>query len=491
MLIRQTILYLPAQLLGPLIQFGTVAAWTHWLSPTEYGVVTLIVAAQELIFLGTVFWWTHYTMRYLGSFETPADQARFHGTESFVLAASALLQASSAGLVVILMDAAFTSGFMIATVVFIVTRSMLVHLADRARAAGRISPYTVAKVGSAALGLAFSYLAVRLIEPTATTVLGGLALAQILSIGLLWVQLGLGLSVRPARIDGAILRLAATYGLPLLASGVIGWVGINGLRPLVDWAAGTEAVGLLAVGWGLGQSLVSVVALMVTTAAYPLAVKHMTAGAPEMAIDQLTANGAILWGVLAPTFVGALILTVPLVELTIGTQFQPMTKVVLPLAIAAASIRNMRAHFADQIFMLMARPRPLLAVNAVEATATLVLAYAGLRVGGLAGACIGCLAANALGLTLSLTLGRVKLGLRLPVGAGLRIAVAALAMGLVVLLAEAEASVWSVMLTIVEGGIAYGTALALLFWRELRELRASYGKPGPLADAGRLSREAS
>lgn len=473
-LIRHTILYLPAQLLGPLILFGTVAAWTHWLPPTDYGVVALIVAAQDLIFLGTVFWWTHYTMRYLGHFNTTDERSRFDATELVVLAGSGLLQAAAAVLAVVLMNATFTFGFIVAAIVFIVTRSVLVHLGERARSAGQIFPYTLAKVGSAVLGLGLTYLGVHLIEATATVVLGGLALAQIVSLGILWVQLKMGQSVRLAQIDSAILRSAASYGLPLLVSGVIGWVGINGLRPLIDWVAGAEAVGLLAVGWGLGQSLVSVVALTVTTAAYPLAVKHMSAGAPERALDQLAMNGVILWGVLAPTFVGAVILTKPLVELTIGAQYQETTLVVLPLAIAAATIRNMRAHFADQIFMLMARPRPLLVVNVVEALATLIFAYYGFRIGGLPGACAGCLAANALGLMLSIALGTVKLALRLPISAGLRIAVAALAMGYSVSLIDPEASLWTVMIIITSGCISYLTALIFLFWQELNFLQQSY-----------------
>ena len=44
MLIYQTLLYLPAQLLGPAVQFLAAVAWTHWLSPSEYGVVALVIA---------------------------------------------------------------------------------------------------------------------------------------------------------------------------------------------------------------------------------------------------------------------------------------------------------------------------------------------------------------------------------------------------------------------------------------------------------------
>ena len=69
MLIRQTILYLPAQLLGPLFQFIAAVVWTHWLVPDAYGVLAFVIAAQELAFALCLSWWSHYTMRYLGTFE--------------------------------------------------------------------------------------------------------------------------------------------------------------------------------------------------------------------------------------------------------------------------------------------------------------------------------------------------------------------------------------------------------------------------------------
>ena len=45
-LLRNTLFYLPAQFLGPLVQFAVVVIWTHLLDPAAFGVVTFVVAAQ-------------------------------------------------------------------------------------------------------------------------------------------------------------------------------------------------------------------------------------------------------------------------------------------------------------------------------------------------------------------------------------------------------------------------------------------------------------
>ena len=85
MLFRQTILYLPAQVLGPLVQFISVVLWTHFLSPEEMGVFALITAAQEFTYIGTLFWFTLYTMRYFDKSAAPAEQQTYLNTESGVL----------------------------------------------------------------------------------------------------------------------------------------------------------------------------------------------------------------------------------------------------------------------------------------------------------------------------------------------------------------------------------------------------------------------
>jgi len=55
-----------------------------------------------------------------------------------------------------------------------------------------------------------------------------------------------------------------------------------------------------------------------------------------------------------------------------------MTRTVLPLAAAAAAVRNLRVHLADQIFLLLERPGFLVTLNAGETVATVLLCAAGL-----------------------------------------------------------------------------------------------------------------
>ena len=57
-LIHHTVLYIPAQLIPPLVQFATLIAWTHLLDPTGFGIATFVIAAQEFTSLVGITWWS-------------------------------------------------------------------------------------------------------------------------------------------------------------------------------------------------------------------------------------------------------------------------------------------------------------------------------------------------------------------------------------------------------------------------------------------------
>ena len=50
-LILHTLLYMPAQIIGPLVQFAAILVFTHWLAPGPYGVLTYVMASQDFVFV--------------------------------------------------------------------------------------------------------------------------------------------------------------------------------------------------------------------------------------------------------------------------------------------------------------------------------------------------------------------------------------------------------------------------------------------------------
>lgn len=461
MLIRHTLLYMPAQLIAPLFQFIAAVAWTHWLAPEAYGVLAFILAAQELAFVFCLSWWTHATLRYSGEAREGLTQRRYLLTENSILAVTSVLQGVVILATLALTSIAVTPGLAAATIAFTVSRSLNAHLGDRARAAGAIGAYTAGQLAGPVLGLVLSALFLLAWPASATLILTGFAIAQILGLMAQWVAMRLGLRV--GLIDRALFMQAFRFGIPLVISGVIGWISVNGIRVIVEQMQGVEAVGLISVGWGLGQRVASVGAMLVTAAAFPLAVKALRAGRRAEALDQLSRNGILLFGLLAPMAAGVTLMTRPLVEVMVAGPFQAMTIAILPVAVAAGALRNMRVHFLDQVFILLESTPSLMIVNSVEALSVVVLTIIGIYHGGPVYGAVGCLAGIAVGTALCGAMAVVRFSLRLPWAHFARIVLAVAAMVAVLQWADLlRFGIAGMTAEVVVGALVYGVVLAAL-----------------------------
>ncbi|GJD54315.1 lipopolysaccharide biosynthesis protein [Methylobacterium dankookense] len=470
MLLSRTLLYLPAQLIGPLAQFAAVVVWTHLMPPAAYGTVALILAMQELVFQLCLAWWSSYVLRYAAAAASPEEKQRQGAHENAVLLGSASLQLAVTVALLAIGDSPLTPGLVAAAVGYTISRSLTMHMAERARSAQAIGLYTAAQTVGPVLGLGIA-IGFVVWTPTAAAALAGFALAQIVVLPVLW------LAVVPSRaisLDRAVLRRAFFFSAPLLAAGAVGWFTVNGIRVIVEQFEGAAAVGLLSVGWGLGQRLMSVAAMLVTAAAFPIAVERMERFGPEAAYAQVSRNSLLLLAILVPSTVGVIWLTPPLVDLLIGAEFREATRVLLPIATVAAAVRNLRVHCVDQVFLLLGRTGFLLGVNLAEAAATLAGCAAGLAWGGLPGACLGCLAGSALGFVICFA-GAWRQGLRFTLLPLLKIAAAtALMVGALALAPHLQGQLGAKLrlaLTIAGSGGLYLAALALLFreyWPKLR-----------------------
>jgi O-antigen/teichoic acid export membrane protein len=460
MLLKRTLLYLPAQLLAPLFQFIAAVVWTHWFAPAAYGTLTLIMATQELVFLVCLSWWSHYTMRHLESFGAGEARARFERAERRVLALSVLGQALLTLALLAGFGLALTPALVLASVAFMVTRSLAAHLADRARAEHRIGAYTHLQLWGSVGGFLLAHGLVVLVRPEPWLALAGFAVAQMIGLVIGWAMLRGGATASSGTRQ--MLREAARYGLPLLASGALAWASANGVRLIVEETVGLQALGLMAVGWGLGQRVISVVAMLLTAAAYPLALARLNAGDRDGAMEQIARNGALLFGLLAPAAAGMVAVAPVLTQLVVAPEYHAVTYAVLPVAVLYGAIRNLRVHYADQVFLLALASPQLLVINAIETVLTLAGAIVGVLLGGAVGACIGCLGGAIAGALVGFCWGALAHGLRFhwaPLAAS---AVAALLLAVGVSHLPVQATPAGLAAQVALGVAIYGAAMLLL-----------------------------
>jgi len=472
MLLRQTLLYLPAQIIGPLFQLVAMIVWTHVVDEHTLGVITLVTATHELLQIGFLAWWSQYALRFFGRYQDTHSADRFYRTENTILLASVLLQSAiMVGVLLLVIAPDAKTWLLVATIAYVITRSLNLYIGERARVRQQIGVYSIQQIVGPAIGFVIGLVFIRMFGQSPEWPLAGYAVAQLVAALVVLPVIGHGRRFWP--VDREIVDHALRYGIPLIIGGALGWVGLNASRFIVNNLQGVAAAGLFAVGYGLGQRAAAVAAMLVTAAAFPLAVRSMEQGGSKAAMRQLADNSALLIAILAPSILGIFMLRGEIVHLLIAVPFQQVTLAVLPLSVLAGSIRNLRAHFGDQVFLLHSRTRLMIIVASIDALVTVISSVICIKYWGLVGAAGATVIAAAAAAAVSFSIGFVKFGLTLPVSHLLRIGGAAIAMAAMLgQFSEARSSL-VLAIHIAAGAAIYLAVLGVLYARTLNRMRQS------------------
>ena len=247
MLLKHTLLYLPAQFVGPLFQLLAMIVWTHVVDEHTLGVITLITATHELLQIGFLAWWSQYALRFLGRYQDASDALRFYRTENAVLLVSVVLQSAAViGILLLVIAPTAKTGLLLAAVAYVMTRSLNVYIGERARAQQQIRVYTIQQVFGPSVGFVAGLVLIRLFGQSAEWPLAGYAAAQLAAALIVMPTLRRGYRLWP--IDREIVVHALRYGIPLIVGGALGWVGLNASRFIVNEMSGVAAAGTVRGG---------------------------------------------------------------------------------------------------------------------------------------------------------------------------------------------------------------------------------------------------
>lgn len=470
MLLRHTLLYMPAQVVGPLFQLIAMIVWTHVVSEHTLGIITLVTATHELLQIGFLAWWSQYALRFFGRFQNGEEAQRFYRAENIVLLISVIIQSVAIiGILVMVIAPDAKTGLLAATVAYVITRSLNLYIGERARVQQQIGIYSVQQTVGPSIGFIIGLIMIRTLGQDPEWPLLGYAVAQLFATLVVLPRIKHGWRLWP--VDRSIIDHALRYGVPIIIGGALGWVGLNASRFIVNDLLGVAAAGLFAVGYGLGQRAAAVAAMLVTAAAFPIAVKRMEDSGSKAAMRQLSDNSALLVAILAPSIVGIFMLRAEIVHLLIAAPFQQVTLAVLPLSVLAGAIRNLRAHFGDQVFLLHSRTRLLMVVASIDAAITIVLSFVCIWHWGIVGGAVATVIAASAAAIVSFAIGFKLFGLTLPTSHLIRITIAAMTMGIVLNALPDAANFVSLAAHIAAGAATYMVAMALLYTPSIFRLR--------------------
>lgn len=466
MLLRSTALYLPANLLGPLLQLGTIIALSHWLAPSALGLYALVIAVQDLAQIATLSWWSQYVLRFLDGHETDL-RARQDRTEMSLLLATGAVQATLIaaslwlfgweGWSLDLMGAAASAGAL---------RAMLTHAAVRARATQRIALHSLAQLGGPGLSLVFSLAAFATIEASVTAAFWGVALAHALLLPIVLLRLNYRCSLSGLRVDDAILQQGLHYGLFTTAGAALAWVTLQSTRFIIDFTLGATAVGLVFVGWGIGQRIATQIGVLATTAVFPLAAQRAREDSVAAGLSVMVSAAPVLLGLLIPAVIGVAYVAEPLATLVAPETYRAVTAQILPLATLTGAIRVFRNHFLDEMLQLDERNRTMALLDLGEAVLTVLFCLVGAWAGGIWGALLGCLLATSCATVLALLITGRLYGAPIPLRDLRTIAAASCTMVVTLELTVDGAGIGVLATRIALGALAY-LAICLILDRRL------------------------
>ncbi len=461
-LFRQTLLYLPAQVVGPFSQMAAAFIWTHWMTPEALGAYAIIIAVQELTYLLVLSWWSSYVQRFVTTHDGADESLSLDRMEASIqllagVAQTVLVIAALA----IAFDYMISTELVVATVAFTLTRNLTTHFAWRARARFETMAFTLLQAMGPTLGLAFGLVSVSMIAATPSMLLWSYVAAQ--ALGLVIAIPLMRFDLRTPRIDWRLFERAWEYGAPLLLAAVLAWISVQGIRFIIEYEQGAAAVGLVTVGWWLGLRLTAFSALLVTGASFNVAVERVRETGDESALPQFATNGALLLAILVPSVIGAFLLNKDIVWALVAEPYREITTAILPMSILAGALHAFRDHGSDQPFLVFARTKLAALSTGLEAVLTVLMCWAGLRIDGVYGAVAGCVVAAAIATVFSFALARMLFGYYLRWSDIWRIAIATLAMAAVQSLMPDASSLARLVIEIAVCALVYFAVMGLLY----------------------------
>lgn len=403
MLLRHTLYYLLSRGVPGIVGFLAIAAYTRLLEPAQFGLYSLMLTLVG--FCDVVF---YQWLRMVLGRNYPAQRA---DPEDFLAGISSLFFLTTAFIGAALLVLAFVyehtliRQFAVVAFVMLVAQAAFDLVLDLSRAMLNPRLYGILLGSKSILALAAgSLLAVSGIGAEAPIL--GLTFGYALAI----IIFGRPLiaSLRPGKISKTNVSAYLRYGMPLSASFALSWIISGSDRVILTWLIDETATGLYASGYDLGFQMLTLVLVVVNTAAYPLVVSALERKGEDAARQQLQQNGEAL---LSLAFAGSACLIIvgsPLIELALAPQYREGAKSIFLLVVISAGLAGVKSYYFDIAFQLARATHYQVVSVGAAAMVNIILNFILIPRFGIEGAAWATLLAYASALVISVLTGRSR-----------------------------------------------------------------------------------
>ena len=457
MLMRHTSYYFLARGVPGFVNFAALSAYTHLLSPADYGQFALALATVSLASALAFQWIQMGLLRFMAQYS--GDEGRLL---SNVLAAYFGGIAGTAGVAMlaygVLADGQWRAILPVAVILLWVQAWLEINLQ---LFSSRLQPLRYgAAAGTRALlalviGGLLAWVGYGATAPLWGLIAGGLIAAFLFSRHAWRVA-------SCAHVDRTLLRELAKYGLPLAGAFALSFVISTSDRYFIASLLDARAVGLYAIAYDLAQCSLGVLMVIVNLAAYPIIVEVLEREGVEAAQVQLEHHWLALLAIAAPAAVGLAILADNISAVLLGVEFRSGAAAVLPWIAGAALLGGVKAFYFDLAFQLGRHTIGQVRIVMIAGLVNVLLNLAWIPLDGLVGAARAALVAYLVGLLLSAWWGRAHFRLPIPVAQSIKIATSVALMAGVLWHVRHHHGVAVLFVQVVLGSASYGVAMWLL-----------------------------
>jgi len=422
--------YLPANIVQGVVGFLAIVVFTRLLSPDDFGRYALAFSIFSLVHV-LVFTWLEAAMARFWATETDTEGLRHHFASLYTTAlwASAVFL-PVAGLVIWLWPMDVALKVAVAVGVAGVPFRCLTKLAqEHRRAAGEVSRAARLDIFIAIVGL-LAGIALAFAGAGASAPLAGLLIAPLMALPFLlpgeWTR------GRGGRVERRRLIRYARFGYPIAAGLVLSLVLASTDRLLLAVFLDEAAVGAYHAGYSIANRTLDVIFIWLGAAGGPAMIMALERGGPQELRRSAREQGSTFILIGLPAAVGVALVAQPLSEVLIGEDLRSAVSLVTPWIALSALLSGLSTYYFGQAFVLSRKTNLLLVTVGVPALANIALNLILIPRFGLLGAAWATAASFALGLIVSIALGRGPTAMPIPWETLIRSGVACLAMALVV-----------------------------------------------------------
>lgn len=460
--------YLPANIVQGVVGFGAIWIFTRLLSADDFGRYALAFSVVTLAHVA-VFSWLEAAMARFWAAQTPGHSMAAHFASlyrtTFILIAVFVPVAA-----VVLWLSPLDNLFKIAIGVGLAgcpARCLAKLAQERYRAAGEVSRSAqldmATTIAGLCIGVGFAFAGAGGAAP-----LLGLGLAPLLALP--FVLPGELRQARAGVVEIQRLKTYAGYGYPIAASLTLALVLASTDRFLLAIFMNEAAVGAYHAGYSIANRTLDVLFLWLGAAGQPALVMALERGGLDRLKEAAREQASTFFLIGIPAAAGVALVARPLAEVMIGENLREAATLVTPWIALSAFLYGMTAYYFGQAFTLGQRTRLLLLAMIVPATANVVLNILLIPHFGVLGAAWATAISFALGMLVTMTMGRRVVPLPIPWDCLVRCLIAAGIMALVVRAIPPIGGFFELMLDASVGAIVYGLAAVTMNAAGVRDL---------------------